>query len=80
MTKRVNGLCVKGFLLKEKIKNTVFDSLKSNKGEGYVDSGVKVLIAVVIGALLLAGLYALFNQTIMPTMKSRIEGMFNFKG
>ena len=26
------------------------------KAEGYVDSGVKILIAVVIGALLLAGL------------------------
>ncbi|SCJ45161.1 Uncharacterised protein [uncultured Clostridium sp.] len=73
-------LCVKGFLLKEKIKNRAFDSLTSNKGEGYVDSGVKVLIAVVIGAVLLAGLYALFNETIMPTMKSKIEGMFNFKG
>lgn len=33
------------------------------KAEGYVDSGVKILIAVVIGALLLAGLYALFNTT-----------------
>ena len=31
------------------------------KAEGYVDSGVKILIAVVIGALLLAGLYALMK-------------------
>ena len=28
----------------------------NKKAEGYVDSGVKILIAVVIGALLLAGL------------------------
>ena len=42
------------------------------KAEGYVDSGVKILIAVVIGALLLAGLYALFNDTIMPTVTERI--------
>ena len=50
------------------------------KAEGYVDSGVKILIAVVIGALLLAGLYALFNTTIMPTVTSKIQELFNFKG
>ena len=50
------------------------------KAEGYVDSGVKILIAVVIGALLLAGLYALFNDTIMPTVTQKVQGMFNFNG
>ena len=50
------------------------------KAEGYVDSGVKILIAVVIGALLLAGLYALFNGTIMPTVTKKITDLFNFKG
>ena len=50
------------------------------KAEGYVDSGVKILIAVVIGALLLAGLYALFNGTIMPTVTQKIQGLFNYKG
>ena len=50
------------------------------RGEGYVDSGVKILIAVVIGALLLSGLYALFNTTIMPTVTSKITELFNFAG
>jgi hypothetical protein len=50
------------------------------KAEGYVDSGVKILIAVVIGALLLAGLYTLFNSTIMPTVTQKIQELFNFKG
>jgi lipopolysaccharide export LptBFGC system permease protein LptF len=45
-----------------------------------VDSGVKILIAVVIGALLLAGLYALFNTTIMPTVTKKITDLFNYKG
>ena len=48
--------------------------------ESYVDTGVKILIAVVIGALLLAGLYALFNDTIMPTVTSKVEGLFNYTG
>ena len=54
--------------------------LDGTAAEGYVDTGVKILIAVVIGALLLAGLYALFNSTVMPTMKQKVEGLFNYNG
>ena len=50
------------------------------KAEGYVDSGVKILIAVVIGALLLGGLYALFNTTIMPTVTSKVTELFSYNG
>lgn len=39
---------------------------------------VKVLMAVVIGALVLAGLYALFGDTILPTLQDKIEEMFNY--
>ncbi|MDY5001760.1 MAG: DUF6133 family protein [Eubacteriales bacterium] len=54
--------------------------LRSKKAEGYVDSGVKILIAVVIGALLLGGLYALFNSNIMPTVTRRVTELFNYSG
>ena len=59
---------------------TVKATIASKKAEGYVDSGVKILIAVVIGALLLAGLYTLFNGTIMPTVTQKIQDLFNYKG
>ena len=55
-------------------------AIANTRAEGYVDSGVKILIAVVIGALLLAGLYALFNTTIMPTVTKKITDLFNYKG
>ena len=55
-------------------------ALANIKGEGYVDSGVKILIAVVIGALLLSGLYTLFNSTIMPTVTNKIQSLFNYAG
>ena len=55
-------------------------TVETKKAEGYVDSGVKILIAVVIGALLLAGLYALFNTTIMPTVTTKVTELFNFNG
>jgi hypothetical protein len=70
-----------------KIKNAAnnvaakaYCAVHNKKAEGYVDSGVKILIAVVIGALLLAGLYTLFNTTIMPTVTSKVNGLFNYNG
>ena len=54
--------------------------LKDNRAEGFVDTAVKILIAVVIGALVLAGLYLLFNSTILPTLTQRIQEMFNYRG
>ena len=51
-----------------------------NAGEGYIDTAVKVLIAVVLGALVLAGLYAILNDTVMPTVTQKINEMFNYAG
>ena len=69
--------------IRDKVNGAVVSvktTIQSKRAEGYVDSGVKILIAVVIGALLLAGLYALFNSTIMPTVTQKITNLFNYKG
>ena len=55
-------------------------AIESTSGEGYIDTGVKIIIGVVIGGVLLAGLYALFNTTIIPTLTSKIAQMFNYAG
>lgn len=55
-------------------------ALGNRRGEGFVDSAVKILIAIVIGALLLAGLYFAFNEIILPTLNERIQDMFNYNG
>ncbi len=60
--------------------NRVNTVIANRRAEGYVDSGVKILIAVVIGALLLGLLYTLFNTTIMPTVTTKITDLFNFAG
>ena len=54
--------------------------MKDTRGENYVDTAVKILIAVVLGALLLAGLYALFGDVVMPTLTRRIQEKFNDAG
>lgn len=54
-------------------------ALSNKMGEGFVDTAVKILMAVVIGALVLAGLYLLFSGTILPTLTQRINEMFNYR-
>ena len=67
----------------EKVESVIVRTqvvLASSTAENYVDSGLKILIAVVIGALLLTGLYKLFNTTIMPTVTSKVTELFNYSG
>ena len=53
-------------------------ALKNRKAEGYVDTGVKILIAVVLGALVLTLLYALLNGTVMPKVTEKVNSMFAY--
>lgn len=55
-------------------------AIRNQSGEGFVDTAIKILIAVVIGALLLAGLYSLFDDQIMPTLTRKVNEMFNYGG
>ena len=55
-------------------------ALSNVKAEGYVDTGVKIIIAVVVGAVILGGLYALFNSVILPRLNTEIQNMFNYAG
>ena len=69
MQNKVNALVIRA---KTTIENV--------KAEGYVDTGVKIIIAVVVGAVILGGLYALFDNVILPTLETRIDGMFDYAG
>ena len=69
--------------IKEKFNSAcarVAVAVSNHKAEGYVDSGVKILIAVVVGGLLLTLLYALFNDIIMPTVNDKVQNLFSFNG
>ena len=55
-------------------------AIESTSGEGYIDTGVKIIIGVVIGGVILAGLYAFFNTTIIPNLTTKITQMFSYAG
>ena len=60
------------------IRTSAKTALTSKAGEGYIDTGVKIIIGVVVGGVILAGLYAPFNTTIIPTLGTKISEMFNY--
>ena len=56
--------------------NKVKQLLSSERGEAYVGEAVKIVIAIVLGAALLAGLVAIFNKVVLPKTQSWIEKLF----
>ena len=50
--------------------------LSNEQGDFYISDGVKIIIAVVLGALLLAALTTIFNDTVIPRITHEIEALF----
>lgn len=69
----MNRLAVAAYVEGGRMRKNLADVLTRKEGEGFVDTALKILISVVVGALLLAGLYALFKDTILPTLTQRIQ-------
>lgn len=69
--------------ISRKVDNAIISAqcaLENRKAEGYVDTGVKVLIAVVLGALVLSLLYALLKTTVMTNVTSKVTELFSYSG
>ena len=76
MKKFINKINEKATAIAIKAQTT----LDNVKGEGYIDTDVKIIIGVVVGAVILGGLYALFDGVVLPTLETNIEDMFDFAG
>ena len=48
------------------------------KAEGSIGTAIKVLTAVVLGAAILVGLYALTTGVVLPTTNAKVESMFTY--
>lgn len=51
-------------------------AIASKSGEGYIDTVVKVIIAVVIGALVIAALVYLVSKIAFPAAETNVSSMF----
>lgn len=52
--------------------------LSDQRGEGTVSQAISILTAVVLGSLLLMGLYKLIQEIVLPLLQERIMEMFNY--
>lgn len=52
-------------------------ALSNQRGDFYISDAVKIIIAVVLGALLLGALTLIFNDTVIPRITKEIEGLFS---
>ena len=52
--------------------------LWNRSGEGSIDTGVKIIIGIVIGTLILGGLYALFATVILPKMNDEVDNLMDY--
>lgn len=53
--------------------------LKNKSGEAHIDTGAKIIIAVVIGSLILGGIYVLYATVILPKLSSNVQEMMHYK-
>ena len=60
-----------------KAQTAVSSAVSNENGDFYISDGVKVIIAVVLGGLLLTALTLIFNSTIIPKITSAITDLFN---
>ena len=72
MRKMMNKVAVKTRNVISRVKA----ALKNERGDFYISDGVKIIIAVVLGALLLAALTGIFNTTVIPRITQEITELF----
>ena len=72
MRKILNNTKVKATGTINRAKNV----LNNDRGDFYISDGVKIIIAVVLGALLLGALTGIFNNTVIPRITQEITELF----
>ncbi len=77
---KIDGILIHAYIKGIEGKEKCAQLIRRKNGEGFIDTAVKILISVVIGALLLAGLYTLFKDTVLPSVTERIKALFDYSG
>lgn len=68
--------------LQGKVKEDVELAIKKLEEDdgNWVEEGLKYIIAIVIGGVLLVGLINIFNVDLLGGIKTGINNLFNYKG
>jgi len=78
LRKRVNNKMNRVRFRANELMNRSKVVLLDQRGEGTVSQAITILTAVVLGSLLLMGLYKLIGDVVLPELQERIMEMFNY--
>ena len=73
----ISNLATRVSLKAQELKDSAKECLENENGDFYVSEGVKVIIAVILGSLLITAMVALFNQQIIPGIQDKITELFD---
>ena len=73
----ISNLATRVSLKAQELKDSAKECLDNENGDFYVSEGVKVIIAVILGSLLITAMVALFNQQIIPSIQDKITELFD---
>ena len=63
-----------------RLRNIIKCVAHSKKGEFFVGIGIKILISVVLGAVLLGSTFTLAKDGIMENVETKVENLFDYNG
>jgi len=77
MTNAIRTLTTKAYIKAQNLKDSAKEALDNENGDFYISEGVKVIIAVILGSLLITAMVALFNSQIIPGIQDKITHLWS---
>ena len=76
MKNSISNIATRVSLKAQSLKESAKKCLGNEDGDFYISEGVKVIIAVILGSLLITAMVALFNSQIIPGIQDKITELF----
>ena len=77
MKNSISNIATRVSLKAQSLKESAKNALNNENGDFYISEGVKVIIAVILGSLLITAMVALFNSQIIPGIQDKITKLFD---
>ena len=76
MKNSISNIATRVSLKAQSLKDSAKKCLNNEDGDFYISEGVKVIIAVILGSLLITAMVALFDSQIIPGIQDKITELF----
>ena len=76
MKNAISNIATRVSLKAQSLKESAKNALNNENGDFYISEGVKVIIAVILGSLLITAMVTLFDDQIIPGIQDKITELF----